>query len=256
MEKLLTPSAPFQAVRDGQFTMPRFVDIDLSSARTELTALEINIAGNVLYCDANPGDGNCIVEFNDVGSDSGTDTPFYVSPGFIANVPYTRIRVYNSAQPGKKVRLVYGVDIPFQPGSVANVAISSIGGFVSIRPEDHTGFYASGGALAANTAVQIIAPSANLNGIVILSADMQGYSATSAITQALISKSGPAPTTIYDGAVILTTKTVAAVSTASIIGGTLSFPQKIPAGEGLYVISNVATGVTLADTRVVRYKTL
>ena len=122
---LARPSNDFGAVRDGRTAPDFYVDIPLN-VQGELI---IPVAGNSFYCDANPSDGNVVVQFEDTNLDR-TPTPFYVSPGFIARIPFTQIRVTWASQPGRKVRLIYGVDTEFQPGGVTQV---SFAGEVTIR---------------------------------------------------------------------------------------------------------------------------
>ena len=114
------PSSDFNSVRDGRNAPDFYFDLDLSTTFDRF----INIAGNSFYCDANPVDGNFVVYFQETDSLRGP-TPFYASPGFIARIPFTQIRVVNStAQPGKKARVVYGTDTDFQPGSVSQITLS------------------------------------------------------------------------------------------------------------------------------------
>lgn len=233
--KLLTASSPFSAVRDGQFTMPRFVDVDLTNARTEQTALEIPIAGNVLYCDANPSDGNCVIEFNDVGRDPGTDTPFYASPGFIANVPYTRIRVYNDAQPGKKIRIVYGVDIPFQPGSVGSLSLSQAQINQLVRPLQSTGSFVDNTA-ALGALLTIFTPAQNPNGAIILNCAAHDQASVSG-TGAFLANATP-PASPVGGEIICGLQARTTISPVIYYEAQLDYPVFIAAGKGMYYIQN------------------
>lgn len=123
---LREPSTPFDEVRDGRRSLPLWLDIDLSSARsiTDGSHLIINISGNSFYIDADTSNiGNATIHFQDVSLGS-ADAPIFVSAGFIANVPFTQIMVENTAQAGKRLRIFYGVDIDFQAG--VNTSISAI----------------------------------------------------------------------------------------------------------------------------------
>lgn len=118
---LTSPSTDFRRVRDGREAIPLYIDVDLSSARTtDAQALVLNIAGNSFYIDANPSDGVCTVQFQNTNFDRST-APIYCGPGAIFNVPFTQILIRNTAQAGKKIRIVYGVDIDFIAGSIASV---------------------------------------------------------------------------------------------------------------------------------------
>ena len=120
---LSSPSQDFQAVRDNRRALPFYIDIDLSTARTESSPLLVTASGNVFYADADPNSGICSVEFQDTGSDAAA-VRLYVSGGAIFNIPFTQFKITNAAQAGKKIRLVYGVDVDFQPGSVTQIALS------------------------------------------------------------------------------------------------------------------------------------
>lgn len=119
---MLRPTSDFQAVRDGRQTAPMYVDIDLATARTAgtSTCLELPIAGNVLYFDQRPGSGIATIYLE---NDDRNDTPLTVFAGFKAKIPFTRIYVENAAQPGLRLRLVYGVDIDLEPGIGAGVSV-------------------------------------------------------------------------------------------------------------------------------------
>lgn len=122
---LSSPSIDFRSVRDQRRASLFYYDLDLSTARSAsaLTALLLNVSGNVVYIDADPSGGNALIHFQDGNYDRGP-VPVYASPGAIFNVPFTQLLIENTAQAGKKLRIVYGVDVDFQPGSVAQVAIT------------------------------------------------------------------------------------------------------------------------------------
>jgi hypothetical protein len=119
---MLRPTSDFQAVRDGRSTGPLFVDIDLSTARSVAagTALELNIAGNLIYFDQRPSSGVATLYLE---SDDRGMTPLTVFAGWKAQVPFTRVFIENGAQAGMSLRLVYGVDLDLDPGSGAGVTI-------------------------------------------------------------------------------------------------------------------------------------
>lgn len=126
-------SVDFSKVRDGRNSMPLWLDIDLSVARSITgtganAALCINVAGNSFYSDQNALQGVATVHFQDTNL-STASAPITVNPGFIANVPYTQLLIENSAQPGYRMRLFYGVDVDFQPGTGGQVTVA---GSVSI----------------------------------------------------------------------------------------------------------------------------
>jgi len=115
---LSPPSSDFAAVRDGRRSMPLWLDIDLTTARSIAagTAQVLNIAGNSLYSDQNLIQGVATVHFQDTALGN-TSAPITVNPGFIAGVPFTQLLIENAAQPGYRMRIFYGVDIDFLPGT-------------------------------------------------------------------------------------------------------------------------------------------
>lgn len=167
--RLIAPSTNFSAVRDGRNSQVFYVDIALDTARSSAagTGLVLPISGNAFYCDANPSDGNAYVHFQDTNFDRGP-VPLYVSPGVIFNIPFTQVLIENSAQPGKKIRIAYGIDVDFQPGSVAQIAVTNSGGFTSVRPEAPTGFFNDGSTIVANTPLTVFTPASNVNGAILL----------------------------------------------------------------------------------------
>jgi len=241
-EFLKKPTTDFGAVRDGRQALPFYFDIDLTTARSIAagTALKLDIAGNSFFTDADTTNGgNAIVHFQDV-SLGNTSAPFFVSPGFIANVGFTQLLIENAAQTGKRMRIFYGVDIDFQAGVNASIAIGgtvSVGNNVQIA-NSYTQSYKSSTALAANTPEQVFSAAANVNGAVV--SRLQAVTGT-AVTYPLIAfiAKATAPANILDGDVIAQQDFYFSAS-----GPVLSLKSEteiiIPAGKGLYFLSNVA----------------
>lgn len=106
------PSVDFDETRKGLRRVPDYFDVDLTSARaiSANTQLLLQVAGNSFYVDQNPATvGNATVHFQD--SLLGLSTPVYVAAGFACGWPYTQLVIENAAQPGKILRVIYGVDI-------------------------------------------------------------------------------------------------------------------------------------------------
>lgn len=162
---LSPPSSDFAAVRDGRRSMPLWLDIDLTTARSIAagTAQVLNIAGNSLYSDQNLIQGVATVHFQDTALGN-TSAPITVNPGFIAGVPFTQLLIENAAQPGYRMRIFYGVDIDFTPGTggLVNVTgtVSVVDG-AKVRTAANKAFWGSAGvaALAGNySSVQLWNP--------------------------------------------------------------------------------------------------
>lgn len=130
MDLLKRPSTDFAAVRDGRQSMPLYIDVDLTTARSISgnNPLVLNISGNSFYSDQNILQGIATVHFQDTNLGN-SSAPITVNPGFIAKVQYTQLLIENAAQPGYRLRLFYGVDVDFQPGTGGLV---QVGGTVAI----------------------------------------------------------------------------------------------------------------------------
>lgn len=130
-----------------------------------------------------------------------------------------------------------------------------IAGKYIVRPELSTGNFNNSAALAANTPLTVFTPAANLNGAIILSAEISDFDATFS-SGGFIAKSS-APTSVNDGELILMSRTIGAYSTTNLIsGGSLPKEQSIAAGLGLYFIRGSALSVSMPNSRSCRYKLL
>lgn len=243
---LETPSTNFAKVRDGRASMPLWIDVDLTVARSIAgsganAALTLNLAGNSFYIDQDTANvGTATVHFQDTNLGA-SSAPLFVSAGFIANVPFTQILIENLAQAGKRLRIFYGVDIDFQAGINASIAIS---GSVSVlnNPEivNYGASYKSVTPLAANTPDTVFTAAANVNGAIIWDARFISRS-NATVTPAFLAKAS-APANNTDGDAILYPD-IYNISVDNLMGGKLTSPIKIPAGKGLYYINGTAETV-------------
>lgn len=230
---LKQPSTDFNGVRDGRNSLPLYIDIDLSSARSinANTQLVIEIAANSFYADADTTNGgNATVHFQDTNLGA-SSAPFFVSPGFIANVGFTKLLIENTAQAGKRIRIFYGVDIDFQAGVNSSISIS---GNVTVVEPVYNGNYASVTPMAANTPSMVFSPAANVNGAIVNLATMNSFSGVAGYASLLAKASAPA--SVVDGDVLL----ICAPPTTVYYGSPFQINSKvrIPAGKGLYFISS------------------
>lgn len=255
---LEAPNSNFSRVRDGRASMPLYYDVDLTVARSIAgkganAALVLNLAANSVFIDADTTNtGNAVIHFQDTTLGNAS-APMFVSPGFIANVPFTQLLIENLAQPGKRLRIFYGVDIDFQAGVNASIAIA---GVVTVNNSlaqklavynagfDYSTSYKSTTAMAINTPDTVFAPGANTNGAIVWSAEASSWSG-SAIGHAFIAKTS-APANQLDGDVIVQSA-FGYVSTLAI--SKLCNPVKIAAGKGLYFIANAAESALPGGTQ-------
>lgn len=234
MNILQRSATNFAAVRDGRTSPDFFFDVPLDVAGEQF----VSIAGNSFYIDANPMDGNAVVYFQDTNLDN-TPTPFYVSPGFIARIPFTQVRIKWSSQPGKKIRIVYGTDTDFQPGSVSQV---SFAGNVNVNGAVYNASVVLN-ALTVGAATQVIAPAANTSGIILSNLCLSYLANTNG--QATILAKASAPATMLDGDGV----GVAQISEGSVNNAftfNLINPLFLSPGKGLYVF--VAAGSVLGGS--------
>ena len=119
---LHTPATDFARTQSQLNTLPFYIDVDLSASRshTNGSALVVNFTGNSIYVDQRHSSGNASLTFQDTGE---RPTPIFVQAGFIARLPFTFFSIENDAQPGKTLRVIYGVDVEFSPGTGAGVNV-------------------------------------------------------------------------------------------------------------------------------------
>lgn len=119
------------------------------------------------------------------------------------------------------------------------------------RAEGHTGFSNASGALAVNTPERVFSPAANVNGATLLAAQISDFPGASISAPTLLAKNA-APATILDGAAYLRANLVDSSAGGSlIVEGSVFEKQYVPAGLGLYWISDLA--LTAAARRWTRY---
>jgi len=100
--------------------------------------------------------------------------------------------------------------------------------------------YKASAALAINTAETIIAPAANVRGMIVWMAGVYTQSANGTPIGVLLTKAS-APTSNIDGNVILGAGAAGGVGASYQSSNKLDKPVFIPAGQGLYFIADEAT---------------
>jgi hypothetical protein len=133
----------------------------------------------------------------------------------------------------------------------------SVSGPVQIRPEAPTGSSSGVGYLQQQTPVTIFTPGENANGAIILNADIRWQSVIGTIHCASFLSKSNLPLTPLDGSVILIANTTQYFSSSLCFGSaSLSIPQFIPAGQGLYFIDIYEEDGIWGNSRSCRYKLL
>jgi hypothetical protein len=231
------PTTDFGAVIDGRRSPPLIYEVDLSSARSygAGTAEQIRLTGNSFYIDQAPDVGNAYVVFEGVQDNTGPliRPAIYVQPGFVSRVPFANLWIANSAQAGKKLRIIYGTDIDFLPSLNGQISISGNVNSVNIGSTP-TGFYSSVTNLAALGTATVFAPAANTAGARIHNAQLATF-AGAGNRAALIARNG-APANLTDGNVVLYANSI---GSANAFVASLDEPINIAAGLGLYFISEL-----------------
>lgn len=124
-------------------------------------------------------------------------------------------------------------------GNLGALAQAAIGGVnaaqVSDRGYVYGASYSAKGNAGANTAVAIVAPGSNVNGVIVWSASLRHY-AGGAVFGALLAKTS-APASVTDGDALLSGM---GNNGASNPGGQLERAVFVPAGKGIYEIFDAA----------------
>lgn len=111
--------------------------------------------------------------------------------------------------------------------------------------------FVAGSSLVANTAEVIFLPAANVNGAVILSADLADRSAS--LGRFVLTARSAAPATPADGEHLMTAMIQAETAASFVYSGSLAREMRIAAGLGLYFISSIASGGGGNTSRNCRY---
>lgn len=230
------PSSDFKRSRTDLQTPVLVFELDLSVARTLSagSAAQLPIAGNFIAIDQDSDVGSARITFQD-DAFSSRPARIYVQPGFKGRFPFTQLLIENAAQAGKVLRIFYGVDIDFDPSPTANVTIA---GTVSTTPSPYSpgANYASTALLGALGTSQVFAPGSNVNGATIWTAQAATWAATGNRI-ALLAKSGAAPVSLTDGALIYMQNCIGMTGSVPV---RLELPRALAAGLGLWWISEIA----------------
>jgi hypothetical protein len=224
---ITAPSYNFDALIDGTRTTPFVYEIDLSTARsfTAGTAQQIRITGNCLMIDSAPDVGNGYLIFEGVQDNTAGQirAPIYAQPGFVTRLPFANVYVANTAQPGKKLRFIYGIDLEFQMLAPSRVTAKP----AAATPTNY--FQCSTFLVGALT---IISPASNTNGATIWKYEGFAQNATPGII-VLLAKS-TTPTALNDGQCIGAASMVFSDGTYWFYPFNSTTPIQIAPGLGVY----------------------
>lgn len=115
------------------------------------------------------------------------------------------------------------------------------------QPLAGTNSYSQSGAMTANTAVQVFAPAANVNGAILLGASISGYSSE----VSLLAKTS-APANDGDGDLMLRSliRSYSTGSASNFYSDSCYMPQLVDAGKGLYFITPLGVSACARGARV------
>lgn len=226
----MTPNPKAQRwneVSDGRRTDFASIDVDLSTARTDY---EIDFTdGGFLYIDKS-SNGNASIKLN-----SKNNVALYMGPGSSVQADYTKLYLSNTAQAGKKMRLIFSVDGRIAPGVdistldqiVQPVTISAINSPL-VGQTLSTGIF---GQIVDTTVHELIAPASNTNGIRIDSI----YLGSDQVARLMANPTLPASWSASN---------VLGLAMIYAAGSDFNVPavenKIIPAGHGVYVAQNAA----------------
>lgn len=173
----------------------------------------------------------------------------------IKNIPFNRLTIKDKSGAANAGVIMVAFD-EFIDNRTYGVNDLSAGSLNTLRqPLAQTGFFTANGALGINTAETIFSAGSNINGAIILTADLMYYDGAGGAVQSLIAKA-TAPANIADGSVILTSKPQFASGSVAF-QATLPKEQFIPAGLGLFHIANGAiSGAATVSIRACRFRLL
>ncbi len=234
---IVKPGTNFDPIRDQRRALPNYVDVDLSTARSMAagTALILPLAGNVFFIDQDTiNTGIATVYFQDTTARS---TPITVGAGSIFRIPFTGLAVENTAQAGKRLRIIYGVDLDFLPALNANVAIS---GTVQTYYQPAS-FWDDTTPLGINGSIFVYASGSNTNGAIIHCFESVATSAAVSATMgsSLVLKAGT-PTSLADGNMIAAGHGVIELTAPTYSICRLAREIRVPPGQSLWFVNGPA----------------
>ncbi len=190
----------------------------------------------------------------DVTVDSVGTLPDLLTGQGLKNVPFKRLTVKDKTGAANAVVILVAFD-DFIDNRTYGVNDLSAGTLSTLRqPLAQTSFFSDQSGFTANTPITVFAPGSNLNGAVILSAELCEASATNFVISYLTKASAPA--NVLDGSVILTALPVGGVGSNVVYSGRLPKEQFVAAGQGLYMIASSTFGATGLTMHNVRYRLL
>jgi hypothetical protein len=234
------PASDFERARTLLATPFQQWNLDLTNAGDQVLD---GVSGDFLYVDTDPVSSNGVATLQLNVQQDAPVAPFYIQPGFAIAAVFKRIRVTWSAQPGKKLRLLFSTGERVVPANSAQVNIVNT---VPVQDQGYTygvAFRSTTAMGVANTPENIWTAGANLAGAVVWDAEIAFENAVVHTFETLLAKA-TAPATVIDGDVIL--QVALPVANQPVNSQKLQRPVRIAAGKRLDRIANVAEAFALA----------
>lgn len=236
-----TPVSDFNRARTLIATPFQKWDLDLTNAGDQI--LE-GVSGDFLYIDTDPQQSNGVATIQLNVQQDVAVAPFYVQPGWAINAVFKRVRVTWSAQPGKRLRLMYSTGERVVPANTATINISNTVG-VQEQGFAYGASYKSTTGLAAGTPDTIWTPAANVNGAVLWAAFAATRNQTPTFTAMSLLAKTAAPGTVIDGD-LLTQMCAGPIDAGAVTNVTALYELKravrVAAGKGAYHFNIAADG--------------
>ena len=221
----------FRREGDSEFnlkTQGRVRDLErrVISLASALDNFELNVAGNVIYCDK-LSTGAASIRFSSTSND-----PLPVGANFgLEQLDFKRLYITCAAQPGLVLNLWFGSDVHIVPPNqdIASIGTVSLISAITPRSIGTTAYNRWSTSAALNT---VLAPASNLAGVVVVSVGLP----VGADGIRFMAKTS-APSSFSD-----TTALEIATRKNSTSAFQLALPLLIPAGYGLYEQADGAGG--------------
>lgn len=187
--------------------------------------------------------------------------PSLVAGQGLKAVPFSRLELKDESgapnqvtlllSPAEFVNQVFSGSVAIVGGVLTDTQLRAQA--VGVRTaEAPTGDWKQSGGIASNTPQQIVAPGANVNGLVLLAAG--GYDYIAGVNGFTFLAKATPPAGIIDGEILLMSQITAYDGAGTFKGCVLPTPQFIAAGLGLYFVASYATNG--GSARHARYRLL
>lgn len=242
---LTRPADDFSAVRDGRRAPLLYLDVDLSVARTLANAERIPVAGNAFYVDQLGSSGTATAYFQQPYSQA--PTPVSVFAGFALRIPWTEVMITNAAQPGKVLRIIYGVDVDFRPATGAGVSLlNPVNVADLIAPECELIRASLPSGVAPFTASTVLAAASNTRGLRVRYVALLGGAGAGGEIVSYVLASPTPPAAFGSKANTVVLASINAANGGRDRSEVHSINREIPAGWGIFNICLIGVAVATA----------